>query len=186
MTVASDNRLVDDFREAFTRFAATVSVITYFDRDREAVGMTATSMCSLSLEPLSLLVCVNRENRSHPGITEARRFGVNLLAVGQQELADRCSRPGESKGLPQKWLDRGSGAATPVLRGCVAHIGCDVADVHDAHTHSIFIGHVREVLLGEPRDPLLYCNRAYRKFDETGEDEAMQRVWERVAFGSLS
>ncbi|HZJ28517.1 MAG TPA: flavin reductase family protein [Solirubrobacterales bacterium] len=186
MNATTEESVIDDFREAFTRFAATVSVITYYDAEGGPSGMTATSMCSLSLEPLSLLVCVNRENRSHSELIEAGSFGVTMLAAGQQQIADLCSRPGGTKRLPREWLVGTGTASTPVLRGSVAHIDCTLDQVHDAHSHSIFIGNVSAVLLGEPREPLLYCNRAYRRFDEDVGDEAMQRVWDRVAFGALS
>lgn len=176
----------EGFKEAFTRFAATVSVITYTDEDGAPAGMTATSVCSLSLDPLSLLVCVNRENRSHASIVGAGRFGVNMLAAGQEMVADRCSRPGDSKEIPKDLLEAVDPPGPPHLRGCVAHIDCEVADVHWAHTHSIFVGHARSVHLGDAHNPLLYCNRSYRRFDDSTEDEALQRVWDRVAFGALS
>jgi flavin reductase (NADH)/cob(II)yrinic acid a,c-diamide reductase len=186
MNAASQVAVSDDFKEAFTRFAATVSVITYTEESGEPAGMTATSVCSLSLEPLSLLVCVNRENRSHASIVGAGRFGVNMLAAGQELVADRCSRPGDSKALPEQILEVVEPPSPPVLSGCVAHIECEVADVHTAHTHSIFVGHARSVELGQAQHPLLYCNRSYRRFDDSTEDEALQRVWDRVAFGALS
>jgi flavin reductase (NADH)/cob(II)yrinic acid a,c-diamide reductase len=174
------------FKTAFTRFAATVSVITYAGADDEPAGMTATAMCSLSLEPLSLLVCVNRENRSHGEIVVAGRFGVNMLAAGQQHVANHCSRPGSDKRFPSSWLRPEPEAVAPVIDGSLAHIGCELAQAHDAHTHSIFVGHVSHVWLGPDAQPLLYCNRNYRRFDDVGDAEAMQRVWDRVAFGSLS
>ncbi len=173
------------FKTAFTRFAATVSVITYPGTDNQPAGMTATSMCSLSLDPLSLLVCVNRENRSHAEITGAGFFGVNMLAATQQHIADHCSRPGGTKRLPEAWL-RDAGEGAPIIDACVAHIGCLLAQTHDANTHSIFVGHVQTVWVGNDEEPLLYCNRAYRRFDSGPDPDAMQRVWDRVAFGALS
>lgn len=186
MNAASAAAVSDDFKEAFTRFAATVSVITYMDEDGAPAGMTATSVCSLSLDPLSLLVCVNRENRSHASIVGAGRFGVNMLAAGQEMVADRCSRPGDSKEIGGGLLESVEPPGPPHLKGCVAHIDCEVADVHAAHSHSIFVGHARSVHLGDATHPLLYCNRSYRRFDDSTEDEALQRVWDRVAFGALS
>jgi flavin reductase (DIM6/NTAB) family NADH-FMN oxidoreductase RutF len=176
----------DAFKTAFTRFAATVSVITYPGTDEEPAGMTATSMCSLSLDPLSLLVCVNRENRSHAEITGAGVFGVNMLAVTQQHIADHCSQPGGTKRLPAGWLRSDAAGGPPIVDGCLAHIGCVLAQTHDANTHSIFVGHVTNVWVGPDEEPLLYCNRSYRRFESGTDPDAMQRVWDRVAFGALS
>jgi flavin reductase (NADH)/cob(II)yrinic acid a,c-diamide reductase len=186
MTTAPVSSPTEAFKTAFTRFAATVSVITYAGADGEPAGMTATAMCSLSLSPLSLLVCVNRENRSHGEIVQSGRFGVNMLAAGQQNVANHCSRPGSDKRIPTSWLRPDPDGVAPIIDGAVAHIGCELAQAHDAHTHSIFVGHVSHVWLGPDAPPLLYCNRSYRRFDDIGDDEAMQRVWDRVAFGSLS
>ena len=173
------------FKSAFMRFAATVSVITYPGTDGEPAGMTATSISSLSLDPLSLLVCVNRENRSHAEITSAGVFGVNMLSVTQQNIAEHCSRPGAAKCIPAAWLSESDGHV-PVIAGTLAHLGCALEQTHDASTHSIFVGHVRNVWLGPDEHPLMYSKRAYRRFDSGPDPDAMQRVWERVAFGALS
>ncbi|MGH9054468.1 MAG: flavin reductase family protein [Acidimicrobiales bacterium] len=102
----------EDFKESFRRLAAPVSVVTYLDARDNPMGVTATSMCPLSVDPPSLLICVNRTARSHGEITANGRYGVNLLSSTQQEVAERCSRPGldkhqvrMSKGapLPQGW-----------------------------------------------------------------------------------
>ena len=89
----------DLFRQAFRRYATTVVIVTYFDADGRASGMTATSMCSLSPSPPSLLVCINRSSRAHAEITDRGRYGVNLLSVEQRSVALHCSRVGGDKHL---------------------------------------------------------------------------------------
>jgi flavin reductase (DIM6/NTAB) family NADH-FMN oxidoreductase RutF len=175
------------FKEAFTRFAATVSVISYTALGSVPAGMTATSMCSLSLDPLSLLVCMNRLAKSHSEILAAGRFGVNMLSSGQRDAAEYCSRPGAIKRLPDEWLLAGDGTArSPVLAHGVAHLDCRLVRTYTEPTHSILIGEVERVWIGPKAEPLLYCNRVYRRFDDEGDTEAMLRVWDRVAFGALS
>jgi flavin reductase (DIM6/NTAB) family NADH-FMN oxidoreductase RutF len=175
----------DAFKSAFMRFAATVSVVSYPGTDGAPAGMTATSICSLSLDPLSLLVCVNRENRSHAEITSAGVFGVNMLSVTQQNIAEHCSRPGVTKQIPAAWLSETDGNV-PVIAGALAHLECALGQTLDVSTHSIFVGHVRSVRLGHDEHPLMYSNRAYRRFESGSDSDVMQRVWERVAFGALS
>ena len=92
------------FRQAFRRHATTVVIVTYFDGTGRACGMTATSMCSLSASPPSLMVCINRASRAHAEITDAGAYGVNLLSVGQRSVALHCSRPGSDKRLRDDWL----------------------------------------------------------------------------------
>jgi flavin reductase (DIM6/NTAB) family NADH-FMN oxidoreductase RutF len=78
---------IELFRQAFRRHAQTVVIVTYFDGAGRACGMTATSMCSLSASPPSLLVSIGRASRAHAEITERGRYGVNLLSVGQRSVA---------------------------------------------------------------------------------------------------
>src|SRR5258708_12696714 len=74
------------FREVFGRFATGVAVITSAGPGGIG-GMTANAMCSLSLEPLLVLVCFENEARTLPIVRDAGRFGVNVLSAGQEELA---------------------------------------------------------------------------------------------------
>lgn len=183
---AQDERLTADFKEAFKRLAATVTVITYRTHDGESAGMTATSMCSLSLAPLSLLVCVNRSTKTHREIEAGRWFGVNLLSSGQERVADYCSRPGEHKTLPSSWLAQSVEARSPVLTDVVAHLDCELARVYQESTHSIFVGNVFGIRLGEREEPLLYCNRCYHRVSTKPDSDLLEAVWERVATGALS
>ena len=103
-TVVSDREL---FRQAFRRWATTVVVVTYRDDEDRPVGMTATSMSSLSADPPSLLVCINRETRAHPIITKRAAFGIDMLSIGQRPIADHCSAAGRDKLLHPSWLASG-------------------------------------------------------------------------------
>jgi flavin reductase (DIM6/NTAB) family NADH-FMN oxidoreductase RutF len=182
----AEERLQENFKEAFMRLAATVTVVTYWDSGEKPVGMTATSVCSLSLLPLSLIVCVNRETRTHTAIEEDSRFGVNVLSLGQERIAEFCSRPGEQKALPDDWLVETTEASTPVLRGALAQLDCEVSNVYPESTHSIFVGNVTDVWLGPASEPLLYSNRSYRDFRSEAEAEAFESLWDRLGSGALS
>src|ERR1700744_2539086 len=74
------------FREVFGRFATGVAVITGAGAGGTG-GMTANALCSLSLDPLLALVCFENRARTLPIVRDAGRFGVNLLAVGPEDLA---------------------------------------------------------------------------------------------------
>jgi flavin reductase (DIM6/NTAB) family NADH-FMN oxidoreductase RutF len=176
----------DLFRQAFRRHAATVVVLTYLDSDGAACGMTATSMCSLSADPPSLLACVNREARAHAEIAARGRFGVNLLTVDQRPIADHCSRTGAPKRLRENWivaedewvaLDM-SADSTPRLRDGLAHLECRVDTSYVAYSHTVFLGLIQSVWLN-PRDapPLLYHGGIYSQL-ESPTERAERFHWE--------
>jgi flavin reductase (DIM6/NTAB) family NADH-FMN oxidoreductase RutF len=169
------------FRLAFRRHAATVVVLTYLDSGGTPSGMTATSMCSLSDDPPSLLACINREARAHAEISVRGRFGVNLLTVEQRQIADQCSRVGGPKWLQPTWLAPDAPAeSTPRLRDSLAHLECRVETTYEAHSHTVFLGLIDSVWLN-PRDapPLLYHGGIYSQLESPAE--RLERYhWGRV------
>jgi len=168
------------FRQAFRRHATTVAVLTYLDASGLPCGMTATSMCSLSDKPPSLLVCINRETRTHGEITQRGTFGVNLLSVGQRHIAHHCSRSGVHKGLREDWLARDvRDAATPRLAGALAHLECQIDASYRAFSHSVLVGVITAVWLN-PQDapPLLYFGGLYSQL-ETAVERAERFHWEQ-------
>lgn len=159
------------FRQAFRRHATTVVIVTYFDGGGRACGMTATSMCSLSASPPSLLVAINRTSRAHAEITARGRYGVNLLSVGQRSAALYCSRPGSDKRLREDWLATGLPSdATPRLSEALAHLECEVQSSYEVYSHSLFLGLIHGVWLN-PRDspPLLYHGGSYSQLESAAE-----------------
>ena len=159
------------FRQAFRRHATTVVIVTYRDASDRACGMTATSMCSLSVSPPSLMVCINRASRAHAEISERGAFGVNLLSVGQRSIALHCSRPGIDKRLRDDWLVPDMAPqATPRLRGSLAHLECAMTTSYEVYSHSLFIGLIQEVWLNPVElPPLLYHGGSYSQLESPAE-----------------
>lgn len=167
------------FRQAFRRHATTVALLTYRDDDGGAVGMTATSMCSLSADPPSLLACVNRETRAHPEILAKGAFGVDLLSIGQRSIAIQCGAAGRDKHLRPVWLARDDpGDGSPRLAGSLAHLECTIDRSYDAYSHTIIVGLIRSVWLN-PVDapPLLYHGGVYSQLESAAE-RAERFHWE--------
>src|SRR4051794_28963870 len=139
----------DRFRAVMARFPTGVTVVTAMGADGP-VGMTANAVTSLSLDPLLLLVCFDRGARTLPVVQAAGRFGVNVLAVGQEDLARRFAgkgpEDGKFAGVPYA-VDVG----VPVLEGAHAWLGCDLERLVDGGDHVIGIGavHAAEVGVGE-------------------------------------
>jgi len=167
------------FRLAFRRFPATVTVVSYVDAAGRPAGMTASAVTSLSVVPPAVLVSLNRQAKSRDAIVSAGRFGVNMLALGQEAIATHCSRSGTEKILAPAWLLTPATPHTPVLRDALAHLDCTIAQVHDVYTHSLVIGQVLSVWLGRASRPLLYSDGAYRTLD-VGIEESYEMLWERT------
>jgi flavin reductase (DIM6/NTAB) family NADH-FMN oxidoreductase RutF len=159
------------FRQAFRRYASTVVLVTYLDGSGRPSGLTATSMCSLSPSPPSLLVCINRATRAYAEITARGVYGVNILSVGQRNVALHCSRPGMDKELLPEWLAAdGAEHPTPRLKGSLAHLECTVGTSYEAYSHHVFLGLIQQVWLNPVQDPpLLYHGGAYGQLESATE-----------------
>lgn len=151
------------FKNAMRHLAGAVSVVTT-GVNEERTGFTATSVSSLSAEPPTILVCVNRDSSSFPALEKHRHFCVNLLAYDQLHVADRFAGRGGAKGAARYdgaiWQRLATGALA--LSGAVASIDCVLDEAIHRHTHAILIGRVRAIELRSDRDPLLYWQGAYR------------------------
>jgi flavin reductase (DIM6/NTAB) family NADH-FMN oxidoreductase RutF len=170
----------DLLRRAFRQYAATVTILTYLDAEGRPSGMTATSVCSLSLDPPRLLACVNRTTKTHTEITARASFAVNILATKQRRLAMQCSSAGSDKLLDSRLLYVGevAGCANPILKDSIACLDCEVVETHEAATHTIFIGEIRGAWLNPVEDwPLMYWGGFYRRL-ESEEAVAERFHWE--------
>jgi flavin reductase len=147
------------FKQGMRRLAAGVSVITTVEQDTPH-GLVATSVSSVCAEPEpSLLVCVNRNSSAHDAIDRARVFCVNLLSAGDGELARRF-------GLPEfrdRRFELGSWetlvTGSPALTSALASFDCEITHVLPVHSHTIFVGAVRELKLRQSEiEALVYLD----------------------------
>ena len=155
-----------DFRGAMRQLTGGVSVITA-GRGRDISGMTVTSVSSLSVEPATLIVSINREASSWPLVTRHGAFGVNILTLDQLDIAERFTGKGGLKGAARfagaEWTTRVSGV--PLLVGALAAIDCEVEDVIERHSHAIVIGRVLDLQLSTRTAALAYWQGQYVAID---------------------
>lgn len=146
----------DLFKRGMRRLASGVSIITTAE-EGVCHGMAVTSVTSVSADPPSLLVCINRTATTHAVIGRAGAFCVNLLAESDHELARRFSSPAdrESRFEGREWTTLVTGA--PALIDSLASFDCEVMQTVDVDSHTIFIGRVRAIeLWHEHIVPLVY------------------------------
>jgi flavin reductase len=151
--------LAGAFRQAMRRVASTVNVITICV-DGTPMGITATAMSSLAMDPPSLLVCINRAASMHGSLQDVSHFGVNVLHRDQEELAHMfADRSKAALRFASGWnLHQNS---PPRLADAQASLLCRRIDHHQFGTHSIFIGVVEEVLVRGEVNPLVYLDGRY-------------------------
>ena len=133
-------------KEAMRRLVGGVAVITA-GIGAERTGLTATSAVSLSMEPPTMLVTVNRTSSSWPVIARRLHFCVNVLHADQADVAARFAGVDGVKGAARydgaDWVPMGSGALG--LVGALAVIDCVVEEIIERHSHAIVLGAVRDV-----------------------------------------
>lgn len=159
----------DSFREAMRRLAASVTILATRGGDGARYGMTATAVCSVSGNPPTLLCCINRKNQTRDALASAGRFSVNVLAAGEEELANRfAGKFSHSQRFEEgSWLDQPSGV--PVLTSAAAWFVCRTVSMAEAGSHSVFFGEVEAVgIRGNHVMPLLYAHGGYGKFAQAG------------------
>jgi flavin reductase (DIM6/NTAB) family NADH-FMN oxidoreductase RutF len=150
----------EQFRSVMGHFATGVTVVTAATPDGP-VGMTANAVCSLSLEPLLLLVAFDNEARTLTAVHRTGRFGVNVLAAGQEDLARLFASKIRDR-------DKFAGIAhtvndgIPVLDGVLAWVGCRLERLIPAGDHTIGIGAVEAAETGRQGAPLLWFRGRYR------------------------
>ena len=148
------------FRSLFGHFPTGVAVVTGVG-ERGPVGMTANAVCSLSLDPLLVLVCFDNDARTLPIVREVGRFGLNMLRADQGTL----SRVFASK-LPEH--EKFAGVShhiedgVPIIEGTLAWMTCDLEELHPGGDHTIGVGAVREMAEDASGDPLVWYRGDYR------------------------
>ena len=152
----ADPQLAAAFKEAMRRVAATVNVISICV-DGQPMGITATAVSVVSMDPPSLLVCVNQAAAVHPRIENVVHFGVNVLHRDQAEIATIfADRRLEAQRFIKGWDN--DCVRPPRLRNAQAWILCRRIDHHRFGTHSIFIGVVEDVASRDEVAPLIYLD----------------------------
>jgi flavin reductase (DIM6/NTAB) family NADH-FMN oxidoreductase RutF len=154
--------VTEQLRAGLRRLGKAVVVVTCWHEGRRW-AMTATAVSELSMDPPSLLVCVNRSASLHGPLTAGASFCVNILHAGQQAVSQACSgaAKGEERFSEGRW-DTGM-CGTPYLREAQASFFCDYETHIEYGTHAVVIGAVREVDWHGDADPLIYLDGGYAR-----------------------
>jgi flavin reductase (DIM6/NTAB) family NADH-FMN oxidoreductase RutF len=150
------------FRQLLGRFATGVTVLTTRDQQGHPVGMTASSLAAVSLNPPLVSVCVDFTADMHRALSASGSFVINVLAAEQEELSRRFAElPPEERFEGVAWRESAEGLV--LLGGALAHIECERFADFPLGDHTLFVGRVMGGTVGEG-EPLLYYRGGYGGF----------------------
>lgn len=146
--------------------AATVYAVTT-GHGGGRYGILATAVSSLSFDPPSLLVCVNRSASLHAPLASADIFCVNVLGLGNRDVAEQFMQPGVLNRFAVGEWEEAHGV--PVLATAQSSFVCRRRHCHEFGTHSIFIGELIAAHHRADAAPLTYYDRHYIDISEAPE-----------------
>jgi flavin reductase ActVB len=146
------------FRAAMASFPSGVTVVTTRDAAGRPHGFTASSFCSVSLDPPLILVCLARSANCFEAFRDCARFAVSILQPQHTELAQRFASKTADKFAYGRFTTTASGLV--VVDDAVAVVDCSVHRRVEAGDHIIMVGEVHEVRLGGGT-PVVYLNRGF-------------------------
>jgi flavin reductase (DIM6/NTAB) family NADH-FMN oxidoreductase RutF len=111
-------------------------------------GATANAVCSLSIDPMLMLACLDRGSRTLLAVQAADRFGVSVLHSGQEEIARAFATkaPVPEKWEGVAWTDR---SGLPAIDDALVWVACELRDVVSAGDHVIVTGEVTDLVVGD-------------------------------------
>lgn len=151
----------DVFKQSMRLLAGGVCVAAT-NSSGEWHGLTMTAVCSLTMDPPSLITCVNREAGAHSILIETKRVSINVLSHDHMGLAELFSSPevkGPDRFDKKKWIEMASGV--PALVDALAVLDCNVIREIAVGQHSVFFCEVKSVRLQPERRPLVHFNREF-------------------------
>lgn len=159
-----------DFKNGMALLTTAVSVVTTKGTSG-AHGFTASAVCSVTDTPPTLLVCMNHTSRSHAHFIENKTLSVNVLGAQHESISNTfasklCSEERFEQG---SWTELTTGA--PVLEDALVSFDCEIEQIQQVGTHSIFMCRVVAIKQSQQEESLIYFNRAYHQVGQVAEVE---------------
>lgn len=152
-----------DFRNAMSLLTTAVNVITT-QGEAGMHGFTASAVCSVTDTPPTLLVCMNQSSRSHAHFVESQVLAVNVLSTQHKQLSNTFASSkfsSEDRFSLGEWTTLETGS--PILEDALVSFDCEIKDIQQVGTHSIFMCRVLAVKQSEQEESLVYFNRSYHQ-----------------------
>ncbi|MBR0560559.1 flavin reductase [Neokomagataea anthophila] len=150
------------FRDAMARLASAVTIITT-DGEHGRYGFTASAVSSVTDTPPTLLVCINRQTKTHPVLLKNGTFAVNILSDGHETLSNHFATSAVSM---EERFSLGAWHTgkykQPILEDALVSIECTVSNLQDVGTHTVVFGEVLNINIHPSKtESLLWAKRQY-------------------------
>lgn len=155
------------FRSLMAGFPVGVTIVTALEPSGSPTGMTCSSLCSVTIEPPTLLVCLRAEGRTSTAIARQGRFAVNMLHDGARSTAElfASALPGRFDHVRWEYEPGWCGPQLTEYAHSVAH--CRLAGIQPIGTHLVMFGEVVGIWLRHRRSPLVYGLRRYTSWPKS-------------------
>ena len=151
--------LQDNFRKAMRSYVYSVSILSNVSESKEYHAITVSSVTSVSIDPPSILVCINKTAGIHDSIKLGSKYCINLLTKDHEELSNICSSYEKEKNRFAS--DLWDISNIPFIKDAQANIFCEVDQLIEYHTHTIVIGKVIKSTNKDIINTLTYVDGSY-------------------------
>jgi flavin reductase (DIM6/NTAB) family NADH-FMN oxidoreductase RutF len=149
----------EDLR-SLMRFVPHNVAVLAVDHEGDRMGVTISSLVSLSLEPPLIGVSIGKQASLYELVRNAGAFSISLLGDGQEELAQRFAA-GRPPLVHWEGVDIRAGKHAPLIAGALGWIEARTRAEHDAGDHTFFVADVESVERGPAPSALMYRDRSY-------------------------
>ena len=150
-----------ELRDALGRFATGVTLITTVTPDQKALGMTANSFSSVSLDPPLVLWSLQNGSDVYEQFAHPRYFAINVLTQEQLPLSNQYARKDQHELTPEHYRLGKYGA--PIIRNALVTFECELEATHEGGDHLIIVGRVKDLHHSPTGEPLLFYAGGYRE-----------------------
>lgn len=167
MTTGPSSMDVDEYRRLMSAFPTGVAVVTSLDTDAQPRGATCSSLCSVTLAPPTLLMCLNTSSSTLSAIRDSGGFAVNLLHSCARNTAVMFSTPVADRFASVTWERFGRSGLPWLVRDAFAVAECRATELSTVGSHTVVLGRVvssRSI----PGVPLLYGLRQFSRWAPQG------------------
>lgn len=159
----------DRFRAMMSTFPSGVAVITTVDQHGSPIGMTCSAVCSVSLRPPLLLVCIKNQSSTLSAIKHRGIFAINLLHEGGREAADLFSSPIPDRFRHLAWVPTARRALPSLTAHAHTVAECAVRDSRVAGDHTVIFGEVILISAITQTAPLVHGLHQYIAWNSEGQ-----------------
>jgi len=151
----------NEFKIGMRKYIYSVSVISNTQSNGRKNAITVSSVTSISINPPSIIVCINKKSSIHESLILDSKFCINLVNEEQRDIAEICSDPNRinERFKNIEWI----GDKPPIMMNALVNIICKVDKIVEYKTHSIVIGLVQKIKNSEHKNPLMYQEGMYKK-----------------------